>query len=420
MSNQEHVPEVKEKKKFHRHITKYLYERDTIFASIWVFLFIVILGSIPLNLGVLNPIKLGLKDFDFNDMSYSKLGKASTTPIDSNIVIINIGQADREGIAMLIEKTASYNPKVMGLDVMFSGPRNQETDNFLQYTIDQNENLVLAAKYMVDTTDKLVAAGNYFLHEKNRFGYVNFPNDDKETVRNYFPFKSDDHDKKLILPSFTSSLLKLYDSTSYKKLEKKVNKQLIINYTRNYTQNTKQYWVFNGDDLLMDQVDSSRIKGKIALLAYVNTNPNDIEDKKFSPMNEKYAGKSTPDMNGIVVHANIISMALEKNYVKKVPLWLNLLIAVVICWLHMSFFIHYYLESHIWFHLAAKIAQVASALFFVWLGIYLYDSYRLKVDLKYSLIVIIMAVDVIYFYEAWAVWMHKKFKYDTLFKPHHH
>jgi len=27
---------------------------------------------------------------------------------------------------------------------------------------------------------------------------------------------------------------------------------------------------------------------------------------------------------------------------------------------------------------------------------------------------------VIYFYEAWAVWMHKKFHYKTVFKPHHH
>ena len=137
-------------------------------------------------------------------------------------------------------------------------------------------------------------------------------------------------------------------------------------------------------------------------------------------MNHRYYGKSVPDMNGIVVHANIISMVLENNYVKKLPSWANLLIAVLICWLHMSFFVRYYLESHIWFHLVAKIAQVLSAIFFVWLGIYLFDKYRLKVDLKLSLIVIVMAVDVIYFYEAWAVWMHKKYKYHTVFKPHGH
>jgi hypothetical protein len=86
----------------------------------------------------------------------------------------------------------------------------------------------------------------------------------------------------------------------------------------------------------------------------------------------------------------------------------------------MSFFIHYYLESHIWFHLAAKIAQVLSAIFFVWLGIVIFSKYGLKVDMKFSLITIVLAVDVIYFYEAWAVWMHKKFNYKTVFKPHHH
>ena len=125
-------------------------------------------------------------------------------------------------------------------------------------------------------------------------------------------------------------------------------------------------------------------------------------------------------MSAISSVENILSMVLDDNYVKKLPSWASLLIAVFVCWLHMSFFVRYYLESHIWFHLVAKIAQVLSAIFFVWLGIYLFDQYRLKVDLKLSLIVIVLAVDVIYFYEAWAVWMHKKYKYHTVFKPHHH
>src|SRR5688572_14938536 len=131
------------KKPLHKHIgrharnvrnqfTKYLYERDTIFATIWVFLFIVILGSIPLNLSVLNPVKLGLKDFDFNDISYSKLDKTNQHLLDSNIVIINIGQADREGIALMIEKTASMHPKVMGLDVMFDTAKDPVKDSMLQ------------------------------------------------------------------------------------------------------------------------------------------------------------------------------------------------------------------------------------------------------------------------------------------------
>ncbi len=428
---EEHNPQKKSKKPMYKHIghharrvhiplTKYLTEKDTLFATLWVFVFIIVLGSIPLNLGILNPVKLGLKDFDFNDISYAKLGKAQHTPIDSNIVVVNIGQADREGIAALITKTASFGPAVMGLDVTFSGARDPYKDSMLREAIRQNRNLVLAVKYVTDTSDKLIASENYFLTDSTHFGYVNFPNDDKETVRTYFPFKGDEKDKKIVLPSFSSTLTKLFDPSAYEKIKKKIDKKVIINYTRAVTENRKQYLVLEPDQLMSDAVDTAAIRGKIALLAYVNTSPYDIEDKKFTPMNEKFAGKSTPDMNGIFVHANILSMLMEKNYIKKVPLWGNLLIAILVCWLHMSFFVHYYLESHIWFHLAAKIAQVLSAIFFVWLGIYLFDRYRLKVDMKISLVTIVMAVDVIYFYEAWAVWMHKKFQYKTVFKPHHH
>lgn len=402
-------------------LTKYLVERDTLFATIWVFIFIFALGAIPLNLGIMNPIKLGLKDFDFNDISYSKLGKSSDTPIDtSHIVIINIGHADRQGLAALIDKTASYEPKVMGLDVLFDGPREPETDSLLRETINRNRNLVLAVKIQTDSSGRLQPSRNYFLNDSTLYGYANFPNDDLESVRAYYPFKVDDKDKSLILPSFTSTLLKIYKPELYPELQKKAGKKVIINYTRKVTTDKKQYIVIEPDQLMMDGVDSSVIKGKIALLAYVNTSPTDVEDKKFTPMNEKFAGKSIPDMNGIVVHANIISMALDKDYIKKWPVWATLLLAFAVCWIHMSFFVHYYLEDHIWFHLAAKIAQVGSAIFFVWLGIYLFDQYRLKVDMKLSILTIIMAVDVIYFYEAWAVWMHKKYGYKTVFKPHHH
>lgn len=406
-------------RKVHGHFTKYLYERDTIFATIWVFLFIIILGSIPLNLGSLNPIKLGLKDLDMNDMSYSKLGKSDTTHIDKNIVVINIGMADREGISLLIDKIASYQPKVMGLDVVFDGERDPYKDSLLGETFRRNKNLVVAAKFQLDSTKKFELTRNFFKDVVSNYGYVNFPNEDYETTRYFFPFKKN---KDTTLASFSSTLIKMFDTSgvAYKKLEKKGDSKVLINYTRNFTDKKKQYLVIEGEELLVTGADSSAIKGKIALLAYVNTDPNDIEDKKFTPMNEKFAGKSVPDMNGIFVHANIISMVMEKNYVKKLPLWANLLIAVLVCWLFMSFFIRYYLESHIWFHLVAKIIQVASAVFFVWVGIFLFDRYRLKVDMKMSLIVIVMAVDVIYFYEAWAVWMHKKFKYKTVFKPHHH
>lgn len=420
--NQSHHPEQPPKKKNFRHharkvhgrVTKYLTERDTIFATIWVFIFIYLLSLIPLNLGIMNPIKLGLKDFDFNDITYSKLGKKPNKILDKRITLVNIGDADREGIAMIIEKVASYQPRVMALDAYFDEPRDAYKDSLLSATIANHKNLIVGRKLELagKEGDTVVYEGSYFNHAT--LAHVNLFTDSVSSVRYTEPFYIDHAGK--VYNAFPTEIIKMYSDSAYQKLQTKKRKKIIINYSRK----TENYKTLAVDTLMADEYDTSFIRDRIILMGYINTNPVDLTDKFFTPMNERFAGKSIPDMNGVVIHANIISMALDKSYIKKVPLWGNLLLAILVCWLHMSFFVHYYLESHIWFHLAAKIAQVLSALFFVWLGIYLYDRYRLKVDMKFSLITIVLAVDVIYFYEAWAVWMHKKFNFRTVFKPHHH
>ena len=58
-----------------RRITKYLYERDTIFATVWVFGFIImvkVLAFLP-NIHFFDPIEIGLEDFDFNDIAEIKI-----------------------------------------------------------------------------------------------------------------------------------------------------------------------------------------------------------------------------------------------------------------------------------------------------------------------------------------------------------
>jgi CHASE2 domain-containing sensor protein len=155
------------------------------------------------------------------------------------------------------------------------------------------------------------------------------------------------------------------------------------------------------------------------LLGYVSKDANDIEDKHFTPMNAKYTGKSIPDMNGIFIHANIINMIQADHYIHHLPGWVMVIIAFLLCWLHMALFIKDYLDNHIWFHLLAKIAQIISAVFFVYLGLLCFHSFDTKINMTATLAAIILAVDVLYFYEAFATWLHKKFKFKTIFTHKH-
>lgn len=401
-------------RRFHGHVTKYLYERDTVFATLWVFILIGFLKFIfSLNMHFFDPISQGLDDFDLNDIGYSKID-LNKSALDSNIVIVNIGHADREELAYIIEKTNALHPKIMGLDAYFEGPRDSLKDAILRETFEKTNNLVVISRLVWEHHGKhLRKEEDYFEESFKQTGFGNLTGQDKGVMRNVSAYEKLEDST---LYCFAGMLVKNFDDKAFRKFKKRKDHNEIINYTRR----TESFKVIDYSDIMNDQVEESYIKGKIVLLGYVSNNPFDIEDKVFTPMNPKFSGKSVPDMNGIVVHANIISMILSDNYIKKLPSLVNILVAILIGWLHMSFFIRYYLENHIWFHLVAKLAQLASAIFFVFAGMILYHEFHIKLDMKLTLVVIVLSVDIIYFYEAFAVWMHQKFGYTTVFHHKHH
>ena len=177
-------------RKYHLHFTKYLYERDTVFATLSVFAFIIILGLIPINFYFLNPLKLALKDFDFNDITYSNLGRENDS-LDHRVVIVNIGDADRAMLAPIIEKTAEYKPKVMALDVVFEGPKDPESDSIISQAIARHPNLVITNRIDWEDTSEYLK-GQHFSEYTAFKGYGNLIGDSKEekrTMRLYSPFE---------------------------------------------------------------------------------------------------------------------------------------------------------------------------------------------------------------------------------------
>lgn len=390
---------------------RYLLRRDTIFATTAVFVFIGLISLLPINTGLLNPIKLALADFDYNDLSYSELGK-SDTAFEKRIVIVNIGSGDRAAIAAMIEAVNTGQPKVIGLDVSFEGPREEDKDWLMRMALSKSPNLVSCTKLNWKDKQNPEKLG-YFAVNVQKKGYANLIGEDRGTIRYFSPLEKIGADTAL---SFSSAIVKEYDPAKFKKLLNRHNEQETINYSRKID----KYLVVEGMDLVTGMVNTDIFKNKIVLIGAINPDINNIEDKHYTPFNEKFAGKSTPDMNGVVIHANIISMVLDGKYINKVPGWLNWLITILIAWVNVAFFVKYFVDSHIWFHLAAKIVQLLSFVFFVYISILFYDKFSIRFDVKIASFAIILAVDIIYFYEAFAVWLHQKHNFKTIFhKPHH-
>lgn len=398
--------------KLYKSYRKYLFKRDTLLSTLSVFLLIGLLALLPLNTNILNPIKTALVDFDFNDIAYAKLGKNSDTHLDDRIVIVNISDADRAQIAGILEVVSRSKPKAVGLDAEFKEARESATDEMLLQALQRTPNMVGASRLNWKEKKGIEQKG-YFSAAIPDYGYVNFIGEDAGTIRFFSPKEKSNGQEYLC---FASALIKKGDPELYKQHAKRSRDLERIHYKRRIA----QYHLVDGYDLLEGNVAPDLFQNKYVLLGYINEDMHNVEDKHFTPMNASFAGKALPDMNGVVIHANIVSMMLDNSFVRKIPSWLNWLITIAIAWLHVALFIRYYVDDHLWFHLAAKVAQVLSAIIFVFLSIMLFHRVGLELDMKMPLIVIILAIDVIYFYEAFALWMHKKYGFNTVFNHKTH
>jgi len=188
----------------------------------------------------------------------------------------------------------------------------------------------------------------------------------------------------------------------------------------NYSRQADQYFTIDYIGLLAGKVNPTVLQNKIVLVGFTDIKPSNIEDKHFTPLNEKFVGKSIPDMNGVVIHANIISMILEQHYIKKSPAWLNWFLAVLITWFFMGFVVNYYLNSHYWFHLVIKTVQLLVTVVFIYIGILFGKYLNSYISLSAALGGIILSVDVLYFYDGFASWANRKFGFKTLFDKTHH
>ncbi len=390
---------------------KYLFKRDTILATVMVFMVMGLLALVPINTHVLDPIKMALQDFDYNDLAYSQFDKNAQTSVDTNIVIMNIGDADRVGIAAIISALVSKKPAVVGVDVLFTQPKAPGPDSLLAQLFSESDKVVLA--YNLQSQKALLSAEGFLLPNARHAGYANFVGEEGGSIRHTAPMIKK---KDIIYQSFAAAVAQVAYPDAYKKLTKRNNLTEQVNYTRT----AEKFLVVEGKELLSGNETSISFAGKTILLGYISPDPNSIEDKHFTPFNKKSVGKTVPDMDGVFIHANIISMIRDRDYVNKTPVWINWLLASVLGWLHMSLFIRFFIDKHLWFHLVAKMAQIISAVLFVYLGLLFYFKWDVKINLTPTFVAIILAVDVLYFYEAISTWLHKRFGIPSLFIHAHH
>ena len=355
---------------------------DNLMATLLV---LAILKFLPIlfSVDMYDPIQSTMEDMQLSDVVFSQLRDYNETPFDSNVVIVNNGHLDREEMSQLMNILNKYEPKVIGIDAMFRKPKEPEYDFKLAMAFDNTENLVLVCgldhisekSQFFDTIHTSHPMFNQFAHN----GYANVISDDDVNFRTVRIMTPTQKVKDSLVHSFPLKVLSFYDKSKVKKFMARKNENEVINYKRNID----KYITLDLDDVFNESEKLKSIKGKIVLIGYLGPNIKTpvTEDIFFTPLNEMYVGKTDPDMYGIVIHANVISMLLEEDYINSTPDWFNYVLTIIILYINMFIF-SYLRENYEFWYQTLSFFFIFGQLFFLsalFMALMYYIDFEVKI-----------------------------------------
>ncbi len=334
---------------------------DSIFGTFFIISLILLFQAVKFfgELSFLDPIGDAIGDVEMTDLVFSEIRESPK--VDQSIVLVNIGELSRREIAQELQIINQFEPSVIAIDSYFWNLKEDSLgDALLNRSLKSINNLVMVSEleYSQSTSeyDSIKYSNPFF--NLGHTGYANLETNalDQQQFKvcRSFPPKRIIQKKEEV--SFAVKVCELYDKEKANEFLKRDYEYEIINYRGNImdfgqTKFGGRYAALDVSDVFQQKFIPELIKGKIVIFGFMGRDFNDRswEDKFYTPLNLKYAGRSNPDMFGVVIHANIISMILNKDYIGKQSKTSSLVTALIICFLTVLFFTLIYKRLPQWY-----------------------------------------------------------------------
>ena len=406
-----------------KEIWRNLFNRDNFFILLFVLLVGLGIANIPVDLDILNPIEQTTSDFDITDIYFSKI-KSTEKNHEDRITIVNIGDLSREAIAEQLQIINRYRPRVIGIDSFFRKLRKDKEaeDSLFAASLALNPNTVLVTqasyKHNSPELDKekpsfdTLELSHPLFEQYAQGGFANLITSATRqniltsdlagglaTCRTFSPKETINKEVQL---AFGVKIAQIYDPEKTRLFLERNNEVEHINFVGNY----QSFNILDIEDLFMMEEEGSTealqnlIEGKIVLLGYMGStiNTHSVFDKFYTPLNPNYIGRAEYDMFGIVVHANIIRMILEQDYIDEAEDWLDILASLLIGYISIAFFAFVYRRFGFWYDGISLVTQLLISVFLLYVIILIFDTYRIRVDWGIGFLAVVLAPNLLEIY----------------------
>lgn len=371
--------------------------RDSFLCTILTFIVSGILLVIFSNFSLSDPFYKAFKDFSYTDIYYSKLHKPKS--IEKDIILVNIKHSDRFVIAQAIEKVQEQHPKVIGLDIIFKDLKNPYVDSILRTSILKKNNIITS--FYIDQ-DAIVRNHNYFNNTTEGFINMNLSNEGA-VIRDFIGVNSSNQNSFALQLALESGKL-------HEQKISDLNESIPIQYFGNES----SFLTFDIDEVLqLERIPA--MNNAIVIFGYLGTptgNKFDIEDKHFTPLNPTFTGRSTPDMFGALIHANIVKMLTENNFITKIPKPIVYIIAFFSCFFIVLIGIKLYKRSSLAYDILIKIIQLILSIVLLYLALLLLKM-NIYLFITPILVLTLFGLEMIDFYVYLIDYLKKHYKWES-------
>jgi CHASE2 domain-containing sensor protein len=398
--------------------------------AITVFVFFMMWGVSKITdlklFNAFDPVSQALTDFELTDYAFSNLRPPPL--VDQRIVLVNFGELSRREIAQQIHIISQYKPKVIGIDSYFNCEgRLRDSINcpqlldtlgnlLLADAIKEAGNVVLTSKLLqrtktslddnlIDFYDSMEYSDlNFSMYAKHGFANLITNADYQEDVKQCRSFVPRYKVNGEYQYAFAVQMSMMFDSVKTKRFLRRNKDEEIVNYRGNVeiqdirlktlrqketatTRYPLMFYAVDVDQLFNGEVLPELFNNSIVIVGFLGSKFGDPSwnDKYFTPLNKKVAGRANPDMFGVVVHANIVAMILNEDYVNELAEWQKYSIAFLVCFLTVMLFVIIDYRLPLWFDALSVLIQVVLLLAVSGLIVFCFARFDFKLDLTLTL-----------------------------------
>lgn len=249
-------------------------------------------------------------DFKLSDLYAQIADDRPVRRLEDRIVVIDIGNGGRQEISEVLEVLSLCGPKVVGLDINFESPGDDDTR--LLAALQSIPDLVLPLGLRSQEGKFEIEDKPFFYGQMSTpvYAAVNMPTlSPKSTIREFvvkFPLSAD------TIYSFPVALAQIFDPSVVEDLKARGNKLEPISF------HSKEFQIITADEVI-DYAEN--FADKIVLIGSLS----DAYDIHPTP--------TKASMPGLMVHVNALSTLLDREWYTPIPGYIDYILALVICFL---------------------------------------------------------------------------------------